>query len=81
MSKEKPMAKRMTLKEVKEYRAKCAKDFGGSGRLFGACWSTYLGDLNGAIDMPECSLDIDDWLETIASEKVNNPNSVFYIYG
>ena len=72
---------KMTLKEVKECRAECARYFDGSERLFNACWTTYLGYLNGAIDMPECGLDIDDWLENIASERVNNPNSTFYIYG
>ena len=75
------MTKQMTLKEVKAHREDCKKYFDGSGRLFNACWSKYLGYLNGAIDMPECGLDIDDWLENIASEKVNNPNSVFYMYG
>jgi hypothetical protein len=81
MGKEKPMTNRMTLSEVKAYRKGCKEYFEGSVRLFNASWSQYLGYLNGAIDMPECGLDIDDWLEKIAEEKVNNPNSVFYIYG
>ena len=65
------------LKPAKEYY----KDFDGSPALFRACWNTYKGYLLGSIDSPKCDMDVTDWLETIASEKVNNPRSVFYIYG
>jgi hypothetical protein len=56
-------------------------NFSGSERLFSACWNQYLAWLRGAIDDPETQADVDQWLDQIASEKVNNPKSVFYIYG
>ena len=55
--------------------------FDGSNDLFNACWRTYTEYLNGAIDDPTCQEDINGWLEQIASEKVNNSKSRFYIYG
>ena len=66
-----------TLKDKNYYR----KEFDGSSRLFNACWRQYIGYLRVAIDDPTCDMDVDDWLENIASEKVNNSRSVFYIYG
>ena len=58
-----------------------AQSFDGSARLFRACWNQYRSWLRGAIDNPESDADVLDWLDQIASEKVNNPNSAFYIYG
>lgn len=57
------------------------ENFDGSDRLFAACWRQYLTYLAESIDNPTCQSDIDGWLESIASEKVNNPRSVFYLYG
>lgn len=55
--------------------------FDGSDRLFAACWRQYREYLNGGIDDPSCDADVIDWLDALASEKVNNPRSTFYIYG
>jgi hypothetical protein len=61
---------------------KCAlKRFEGSKRLFEACWKQYRNYVKSSIDNPESISDVMDWLNNIASEKVNNPNSQFYIYG
>ncbi len=62
------------LQPFSYYRPK----FRGSLALKRACWRQYL---NGAIDDPTCDQDVMDWLENIASERVNNPKSRFYIYG
>ena len=53
----------------------------GSWRLFCACWNQYKSYLHASIDNPKSDIDVIEWLETIADEKVNNPKSVFYIYG
>ena len=55
--------------------------FDGSTALFEACWRQYRGYLKGSIDDPKSMSDVMDWLDNIASEKVNNPNSRFYIHG
>lgn len=55
--------------------------FDGTRRLFLSCWRTYLAYLNGDIDEPSDQNEVDSWLESIASEKVNDPKSSFYIYG
>jgi hypothetical protein len=61
---------------------KCAmRKFDGSTRLFNACWHQYRSYVKGAIDDPTCLADVTDWLDTLASEKVNNSRSSFYIYG
>lgn len=52
-----------------------------STRLFRATWAHYLRYLDGAIDNPTCDEDVIGWLELIASEKVNNPRSVFWLRG
>lgn len=49
--------------------------------LFTACWYQYMTYLNGGTDDPSNLDDVMGWLESIASEKVNNPRSKFYIYG
>jgi len=72
---------RMTIDEVKKARKASRENFEGSNSLFSACWRQYLGYLHGATDNPESQDDIDSWLDSIASEKVNNPRSTFYIYG
>lgn len=56
-------------------------NFDGSQELFNACWRQYMTWLNGAIDDPKALSDVINWLDQIASEKVNNPKSRFYIYG
>ena len=57
------------------------KDFDGSTALFNACWKQYRAWLKGSINNPKCDYDVIDWLDKIAAEKVNNPRSVFYMYG
>jgi hypothetical protein len=57
------------------------KKFSGSDALFNACWRQYRSYVNGAIDDPANILEVSDWLDNIAAEKVNNPKSKFYIYG
>ena len=54
---------------------------GSSERLFEACWRQYRAWIKGAIDDPKNINDVLDWLNQIASEKVNDPKSSFYIYG
>jgi len=65
------------LKAKSYYRRK----FDGSDRLFNTCWNQYRNWLNSAIDDPQEDSDVLDWLDSIASEKVNNSKSTFYIYG
>ena len=65
------------LKKKQEYR----KNFEGSDRLFNACWGQYIFWLQGAIDNPSCDYDVENWLDQIASEKVNDSRSSFYLYG
>ncbi len=55
--------------------------FRGSDRLFRACWTQYRRYLVGSIDDPTCDDDVAGWLDSIASEKVNNSKSVFYLRG
>lgn len=62
-------------------REESRKNFDGSDRLFNACWSQYKKWLKNSIDSPSCQEDIDVWLNCIASKKVNDFNSEFYIYG
>lgn len=57
------------------------KRFISSERLFNACWNQYRQWLNGAIDDPQSDEDVLQWLDNIASEKVNNSQSSFFIYG
>jgi len=71
----------LTPKAWKAIKKCAAKRFDGSGALFDACWNQYKQWLNGAIDSPENISDVMNWLDNIASEKVNNPRSRFYIYG
>lgn len=66
---------------TKQVKADARKSFDGSQALFNACWNQYLAWLRGAIDSPDDQGDVDNWLDQIASEKVNNPRSKFYIYG
>lgn len=68
-------------KNVSLYKTTARKHFSGSRALFDACWRKYMQYLNGAIDDQKSQKDVDDWLEQIASEKVNNSKSRFYIYG
>jgi hypothetical protein len=54
---------------------------GSSERLFDACWRQYRLYIRGSIDDPKSIADVMNWLEAIASEKVNDSKSSFYIYG
>jgi hypothetical protein len=63
-------------------KASLRAGFDGSDRLFRACYREYTGLITaGAIDYPRDKIDASGWLETLASGKVNNPRSVFYMYG
>lgn len=56
--------------------------FKGSDRLFRACWGDYRRWLrNGAMGLPQEMMEVRHWLDAIASDKVNNSRSRFYIYG
>ena len=55
--------------------------FDGGERLFAYSWRTYKRYLSGDIDNPKSDTDVLEWLELIASERVNNSDSSFYIYG
>jgi len=65
------------LKKKSEYR-KLSDD---SERLFTSCWRKYTYYLKGSIDDPKSDSDVLNWLNSIASEKVNNSRSRFYITG
>lgn len=71
----------MNKTTLKRYKTFARKNFNGSAALFEACWRQYITYLNGAIDDPRNQGDVDSWLDTIASEKVNNSRSRFYIHG
>lgn len=52
-----------------------------SDRLFTSAWKQYLSYLSGAIDSPNSDEDVNDWIDSIISEKVNSSSSQFYIHG
>lgn len=60
---------------------KARQRFDGSRDLFDECWKEYLGFVAGGTDDPENIDDVMGWLDSIASEKVNDSESDFYIYG
>ena len=62
-------------------KSEAREQFDGSVRLFEACWRQYREYLGGSIDHPESLDDVVEWLDQIASEKVNDSGSRFYIYG
>ena len=66
-----------TLKTPSYYQT----TFEGSERLFRAAWRQYRRLLTDSIDTPACDSDVNDWLDSIASEMVNDTDSRFYIYG
>jgi len=55
--------------------------FDGGRELFSACWRQYRTYLNGAIDDPRDDRDVLHWLDEIASERVNDCKSRFFIRG
>lgn len=69
------------LKPKKHYKEMRPTELDMSDGLFDACWRQYRAYLNGSIDNPGCDEDVYSWLEEIAKEKVNSPNSKFYMYG
>jgi hypothetical protein len=73
--------KELTPKLWKGIRRLASKRFDGTTRLFDACWKQYREYVNGSIDDPKNIDDVTNWLDSIASEKVNNSASSFYIYG
>jgi hypothetical protein len=71
----------LTPKLWRGIKRKARKRFDGSLALFEACWREYRGHVRGAIDSPSSIEDVTGWLETLASNKVNNPQSRFFIHG
>ena len=68
--------------EQRTQKQTARRAFRGSDRLFNACWNQLLGFCRqGAINWPTDQAELDNWLDSIASEKVNNPKSRFYICG
>ena len=65
------------MQPVAHYRVK----FDGSPALFAACWRQYRRLLASDIDNPTCDDDVFDWLEELASSRVNEGRSPFYIHG
>jgi len=59
---------------MKTTKSEARRTFDGSNELFEACWREYSKNEEYFDDTPSV-------LEMIASEKVNNPKSRFYIYG
>lgn len=55
--------------------------FDGSDSLFRAVWKQYRLLLADSIDAPTCDADVSRWLDSIASEMVNDSDSPFYIHG
>ena len=66
-----------TLKAKADYRDL----FDGSDRLFNDCWREYRRLLASDIDDPQSDEDVMQWLDELASERVNSGRSPFYIYG
>lgn len=71
----------LTPKHWRAIRACARKRVGGSERLFNACWRQYRAYVNGATADPQNIDDVTGWINSIASEKVNDSRSTFYIYG
>ena len=65
------------MQPAAHYRSK----FDGSDALFSACWRQYRRLLASDIDNPTCDDDVLQWLDELASERVNDGRSPFYIYG
>ncbi len=80
MAKEKAQQERDAQKQASRERraakSNFRKTFIGSNRLFEACWREALKYKR--LYLEEIS---EELLEQIASEKVNNPKSSFFIYG
>ncbi len=54
--------------------------FDGSDDLFKACWHVLYRVIQHGTEL-DTQDDVDEWLDQLASERVNNPRSRFYIYG
>lgn len=61
------------------YKALSEED--GASRVFDYAWRKYNTYLKGSIDYPACDLDVLDWLDSIITEVVNDPDSPYYIFG
>jgi hypothetical protein len=70
-------ANEFEIKPRRHYRP----TFGGSDRLFAACWQTYRIMLQESIDYPQDDEAVIEWLDTIAADKVNDDTSSFWMYG
>ena len=74
--------KAMTLEEKEKAGTAKKSDyfaaFDGSEGLFNVCWREYTdwSRVNG-----EAGLDVLDFIEEVASARVNNPRSVYYLRG
>jgi hypothetical protein len=65
------------MQPVAHYRVK----FDGSDSLFTSCWRQYRRLLANDIDNPQSDDDVLQWLDELASGRVNDGRSPFYIYG
>ena len=70
----------LTRKLWKGIKRLARKRLRSSDALFEACWRDYLYFVRNS-DSPTDMNDVMRVLDQIASEKVNNPKSRFYIYG
>jgi hypothetical protein len=59
-----------------------ARGFDGSVDLFNACWRKLRNLAKSSVNLDwNNNKEVESWLETLASELVNEPTSRFYIYG
>ena len=57
------------------------RQFDGGNKLFAECWRRYKHFMLSSIDYPGSDEDVMSWLDSIASELVNDSSSKFYIHG
>jgi uncharacterized protein (DUF427 family) len=79
---EKQIARKANSLEAKEAKGIAKKRdyfgaFEGSERLFNACWNAY----RKAVREGNAIEDVSAFLDAMASDKVNDSKSVFYLYG
>lgn len=69
----------LSSQEVTALKGRLRKDIGDRPALFDACWREIMKFANqgDVVDYQH----LKDLYDSIASEKVNNPRSKFYIYG
>jgi hypothetical protein len=73
--------KRVTMNQINRGRKQSARErFGGSNRLFAACWRDLL-KFERESDFIGGDIELDAVLNEFASRRVNNSRSSFWIYG